>query len=152
MDCTGCEVCVEQCPDDALSMVSYNENVSKQVIDWDYSISSVSNKASQGLVAKGDERLTVKGSQFYEPLCEFHGACAGCGESPYLKLMTQMFGKNVVIANATGCSSIWGASAPNNPYSIPWANSLFEDNAEFGSAFKVNDMIARLAEWVVCNR
>ena len=77
-------------------------------------------------------KFTVKGSQFEKPKFEFHGACAGCGETPYIKLLTQLYGDKIVITNATGCSSIYGGSAPSTAYSIPWANSLFEDNAEFG--------------------
>ena len=76
-------------------------------------------------------KFTIKGSQLERPLFEFSGACAGCGETPYIKLLTQLFGEKLVVANATGCSSIYGGSAPSTPYSIPWANSLFEDNAEF---------------------
>lgn len=83
---------------------------------------------------------TVKGSQFRYPKFEFPGACAGCGETAYLKLLTQLFGDNMVIANATGCSSIYGASVPSMPYSIPWQNSLFEDNAEFGYGMKIADL------------
>lgn len=82
---------------------------------------------------------TVKGSQFVTPKFEFSGACAGCGETPYLKLLTQLFKDKLVIANATGCSSIYGASAPSTPYQVPWANSLFEDNAEFGYGMKIAD-------------
>ena len=82
---------------------------------------------------------TVKGSQFRTPKFEFSGACSGCGETPYLKLLTQLFGDNLVIANATGCSSIYGASNPSSPYSVPWANSLFEDNAEFGYGMRIAD-------------
>ena len=82
---------------------------------------------------------TVKGSQFKTPKFEFSGACAGCGETPYLKLLTQLFGDRMIIANATGCSSIYGASTPAMPYSVPWANSLFEDNAEFGYGMKIAD-------------
>ena len=82
---------------------------------------------------------TVKASQFMTPKFEFSGACAGCGETPYLKLVTQLFGDNMIVANATGCSSIYGASAPSTPYSISWANSLFEDNAEFGYGMKIAD-------------
>ena len=77
-------------------------------------------------------KTTVKGTQFAEPKFMFHGACAGCGEPAYIKLLTQLFGDSLMIANATGCSSIYGGSAPTMPYTIPWANSLFEDNAEFG--------------------
>ena len=82
---------------------------------------------------------TVKGSQFKTPKFEFSGACAGCGETPYIKLLTQLFGDRMIIANATGCSSIYGASTPSMPYSIPWANSLFEDNAEFGFGMRTAD-------------
>ena len=82
---------------------------------------------------------TVKGSQFIKPKFAFSGACAGCGETPYLKLLTQLFSDRLVIANATGCSSIYGASMPSMPYDIPWANSLFEDNAEFGYGMKIAD-------------
>ena len=82
---------------------------------------------------------TVKGSQFKTPKFEFSGACAGCGETPYIKLLTQLFGDRMIVANATGCSSIYGASTPSMPYSIPWANSLFEDNAEFGFGMRVAD-------------
>lgn len=82
---------------------------------------------------------TVKGSQFKTPKFEFSGACAGCGETPYLKLLTQLFGDRMIVANATGCSSIYGASTPAMPYSVPWANSLFEDNAEFGYGMKIAD-------------
>ena len=85
------------------------------------------------------ERASVRGSQFQQPLMEFSGACEGCGETPYVKLLTQLFGERMIIANATGCSSIWGGSAPANPYTVnqdgrgpAWANSLFEDNAQFG--------------------
>ena len=83
---------------------------------------------------------TVKGRQFKQPKFEFSGACAGCGETPYLKLLTQLFGDKMMIANATGCSSIYGASMPSMPYSVPWANSLFEDNAEFGFGMKIADL------------
>ena len=90
-------------------------------------------------VAEKFKENTVKGSQFKQPLLEFSGACAGCGETPYAKLVTQLFGDRMYIANATGCSSIWGGSAPSTPYTVnkegqgpAWANSLFEDNAEYG--------------------
>ncbi len=145
LDCTGCEVCANTCPDDALEMVNINkvladkiesadgEIVSKEVLNWDYSLTLPEDKAD--LVAKN----SVKGSQFQTPLLEFSGACEGCGETPYIKLITQLFGERMIIANATGCSSIWGASAPNVPYTKKqngrgpaWGNSLFEDGAEYG--------------------
>mgnify|MGYP000317582218 CR=1 FL=1 len=91
------------------------------------------------------DKFTVQGSQFQRPLLEFSGACAGCGETPYAKLITQLFGDRMIIANATGCSSIWGGSAPNMPYTVnaegrgpAWANSLFEDNAEYGYGMKLS--------------
>ena len=86
---------------------------------------------------------TIKGSQFKKPLFEFSGACAGCGQTPYVKLLTQLFGDGLVIANATGCSSIYGASHPSMPYNVSWANSLFEDNAEFGLGIKTGDELAK---------
>eukprot|EP00485_Elphidium_margaritaceum_P010876 CAMPEP_0202690710 /NCGR_PEP_ID=MMETSP1385-20130828/5619_1 /ASSEMBLY_ACC=CAM_ASM_000861 /TAXON_ID=933848 /ORGANISM="Elphidium margaritaceum" /LENGTH=1757 /DNA_ID=CAMNT_0049346001 /DNA_START=418 /DNA_END=5691 /DNA_ORIENTATION=+ len=131
LDCTGCQVCVEVCPDDALTMVPIDNVVEDQFKWWEFSVNGVTSKASE-VNEDRTSRCSVKGSQFETPLMEFSGACGGCGETPYIKLLTQLFGKNVCVANATGCSSIWGASAPNNPYAIPWGNSLFEDNAEFG--------------------
>ena len=137
-DCTGCGVCAQSCPgkggNKALTMESYEANVDKQKY-FDYT-SKLPEKAD--VVAKyGDS--TIKGSQFKKPLLEFSGACAGCGETPYAKLVTQMFGDKMYIANATGCSSIWGNSTPSTPYTMndkgcgpAWNNSLFEDNAEFG--------------------
>ncbi|NCC66918.1 MAG: pyruvate:ferredoxin (flavodoxin) oxidoreductase [Clostridia bacterium] len=134
MDCTGCGSCVNVCPakDKALKMVSLEENRDKQKY-YDYAYKKVSEKA----VPFAEN--TIKGSQFKTPLLEFSGACAGCGETPYAKLATQLFGDRMYIANATGCSSIWGGSAPSYPYTKnkagrgpAWANSLFEDNAEFG--------------------
>ena len=105
----------------------------------------------------GTDRFTVKGSQFRKPLLEFSGACAGCGETPYLKLITQLFGERMIIANATGCSSIWGGSAPSIPFCVneeghgpAWANSLFEDNAEygFGMALAIAQRRSKLADLI----
>ena len=120
-DCTGCGLCANICPgkmgNKALTMEE--KKVKNKVNFENYSYNNPLNK------------FTIKGSQLEKPLFEFSGACAGCGETPYIKLLTQLFGEKLVIANATGCSSIYGGSVPSTPYSIPWANSLFEDNAEF---------------------
>jgi len=124
-DCTGCGLCVEVCPGrvgkKALYMGEYSEASRKDV---DYYFNDYKNP---NLFPK----FSIKGSQLLKPKFEFSGACAGCGETAYIKLLTQLYGEQIVIANATGCSSIYGGSAPSTPYSIPWANSLFEDNAEF---------------------
>ncbi len=135
-DCTGCGSCVNVCPDkiQAITMQNFEENEAEQAY-FDYGV-SVPDKAE--VIAKFKEN-TVKGSQFKQPLLEFSGACAGCGETPYAKLITQLFGDRMYIANATGCSSIWGNSSPSTPYTVTpegkgpaWSNSLFEDAAEFG--------------------
>ena len=133
LDCLGCGNCADICPskEKALVMKPYAEEI-KESENWNYGIE----------LPRKDDRIspdTVKGSQFAKPYIEFSGACAGCGETPYIKLATQLFGDRMLIANATGCSSIWGASAPSMPYckdengrGPAWANSLFEDNAEYG--------------------
>ena len=126
LDCTGCSLCQRVCPSNAIEMKPF-EDVSNN--DGFKYLQSVSKKSEQ-------INNTVKGTQFSKPLFEFSGACAGCGETPYIKLLTQLFGNKIAIANATGCSSIYGASFPSIPYNIPWANSLFEDNAEFGYGFR----------------
>lgn len=135
MDCTGCGNCVNICPakEKALVFVPVEEAVENERKNWQYMTHKVSNKGEL------TNTTTVKGSQFKEPLLEFSGACAGCGETPYAKLLTQLFGDRMMIANATGCTSIWGGSAPSIPYTKnsagkgpAWANSLFENNAEFG--------------------
>jgi len=152
LDCTGCGVCVNTCPGrkegKALTMKPLEEMVAAQSANWDFAMTI---KVKEDLVNTN----TVKGSQFAQPLLEFSGACAGCGETPYVKLVTQMFGDRMIIANATGCSSIWGASAPSTPYCTnaegkgpAWANSLFEDNAEYGYGMflGVKQMRERLAD------
>lgn len=136
-DCTGCNLCAEVCPGKkgakALVMKMKEElTKDKRNEEYKYLFNEVEEK-------KIMPTTTVKGSQFRYPKFEFPGACAGCGETAYLKLLTQLFGEKMVIANATGCSSIYGASVPSMPYSIPWSNSLFEDNAEFGFGMKVAD-------------
>lgn len=134
LDCTGCGNCAEVCPAKvkALVMKPAAEQTEQQVANWEYAV-TLKNKS------KLFDVTTVKGSQFAQPLLEFNGACPGCGETAYVKLITQLYGDRMMISNATGCSSIWGGSAPAVPYTTnedgkgpSWANSLFEDNAEFG--------------------
>ena len=137
LDCMGCDNCAEVCPGNkggkALKMVPIETQYENQT-NWEFCIDEV--KTKQHLV---DTKANVKNSQFATPLFEFSGACAGCGETPYVKLVTQLFGDRQMVSNATGCSSIYSASAPSTPYTVndegrgpAWANSLFEDNAEFG--------------------
>lgn len=137
LDCTGCGSCVNVCPapkGKAIVMSPIETQIEKNEVEYaDYLYNNVTYK--DHIMGKG----TVKGSQFAKPLFEFSGACAGCGETPYIKLITQLFGERMMIANATGCSSIYGGSAPSTPYTTnscgegpAWASSLFEDNAEFG--------------------
>ncbi len=139
LDCTGCGVCANVCPakTKALVMKPIETQLDEQK-NFNYNEKKLSKKE---LPFKAD---TLKGSQFRKPLLEFSGACAGCGETPYAKLVTQLFGDRMYIANATGCSSIWGGSAPSTPYTVneegkgpAWGNSLFEDNAEFGFGMAV---------------
>ncbi|HBD63039.1 MAG TPA: pyruvate:ferredoxin (flavodoxin) oxidoreductase [Clostridiales bacterium] len=137
LDCTGCGNCADICPgkkgNKALEMTPIAEEVPAGVPNWKYAIENVTIK--DNLM----DKMSVKGSQFCQPYLEFSGACAGCGETAYIKTITQLFGDRMMIANATGCTSIWGASAPATPYrkdangrGPSWANSLFEDNAEYG--------------------
>ncbi len=133
LDCLGCGSCANVCPAKGKALVMKPfATQSAQAKNWDYAM-TVSPKENPM------DKMSVKGSQFEQPLLEFSGACAGCGETPYAKLITQLFGDRMYIANATGCSSIWGGSAPTTPYTTnhegkgpAWSNSLFEDNAEFG--------------------
>ena len=137
LDCMGCGNCADICPGNkngkALEMKPIESQLPIQPL-WDFSYKNVTNKAH--LV---DVKANVKNSQFARPLFEFSGSCAGCGETPYVRLLTQLFGTRQMVANATGCSSIYSASSPSTPYTTnlcgqgpAWANSLFEDNAEFG--------------------
>ena len=152
MDCLGCGNCVDICPakTKAITMEPLETQLS-EIPNWDFAVE---------LSAKDDlmNRGTVKGSQFIQPYFEFSGACAGCGETPYMKVITQLFGDRMMIANATGCSSIWGASAPSMPFTTDkagkgpsWANSLFEDNAEygFGMAMAVKQLREKVKDIVV---
>ena len=160
-DCTGCTLCVEYCPitsktelgHKAINMSDKLPIQDKEIENWTYFINIP--EVDRTRVNKN----TIKGSQFFQPLFEFSGACAGCGETPYLKLLTQLFGERMIVANATGCSSIFGGNLPTTPWSTntegvgpAWANSLFEDNAEFGLGIKMANQkkkemaIALLAE------
>ena len=128
-DCTGCEVCVSVCPakEKALEM---REKIKEELHNTQTMFEVVENKTDFS-------KFSIKGSQFEKPLFEFSGACAGCGQTPYIKLLTQLFGNDIVIANATGCSSIYGGEANSTPYGVSWINSLFEDNAAFGLGIKL---------------
>ena len=145
MDCMGCGVCVGECPakEKAITMVPRESQESKQPV-FDYLVANVSKKP--GMPAKE----TVKGSQFEKPLLEFSGSCAGCAETAYARLITQLFGDRMYISNATGCSSIWGGPAATSPYTVnekghgpAWANSLFEDNAEHGFGMYLGQKVIR---------
>lgn len=148
LDCLGCGNCADICPgrkgESALKMVEIGTQYHEQD-NWDYMVANV--KSKQHLV---DTKMNVKNSQFATPLFEFSGACSGCGETPYIKLVTQLYGDRMLIANATGCTSIYGGSAPATPYrkneegkGPAWANSLFEDNAEFGLGFAIANTTMR---------
>ncbi len=137
-DCTGCGSCANVCPGKKGAKALVMQNMEVNAGEQKYFDYAVELPVKEDVIAKFKEN-TVKGSQFKQPLLEFSGACAGCGETPYAKLITQLFGDRMYIANATGCSSIWGNSSPSTPYTVnakgqgpAWSNSLFEDNAEFG--------------------
>lgn len=150
LDCTGCGLCEDVCPSKEKSLIMKPLGSQMGEVDrWNYMIEHVTSKDHLVEIDK-----SVKNSQFAQPLFEFHGACGGCGETPYIKLITQLFGDRMIVANATGCSSIYGGSAPSTPYCAnkegkgpAWANSLFEDNAEygFGLALGVNKLRERIA-------
>ena len=163
MDCTGCGNCADICPAKGKALVMKPLGTQDvEVENWEFGVDPTK------VAPKGDVMNvnTVKGSQFRQPLIEFSGACAGCGETPYIKLVTQLFGDRMMIANATGCSSIWGGSAPSTPYTVnhegkgpSWANSLFEDNAEFGLGMflgveqlrdKLSDVMQELVTMDIC--
>ncbi|MBR7039394.1 MAG: pyruvate:ferredoxin (flavodoxin) oxidoreductase, partial [Oscillospiraceae bacterium] len=138
LDCTGCGVCSNVCPSNKKNETLVMKPLESQLDQQEAFNYGTTKEIKPEVTAKFSE-TTVKGSQFKQPLLEFSGACAGCGETPYAKLITQLFGDRMYIANATGCSSIWGNSAPSTPYTVnkkgygpAWSNSLFEDNAEFG--------------------
>ena len=141
MDCTGCGNCADVCPAKQKALVMEPLETQEQEVDnWAYAVDTKKVAPKVDLMNPN----SVKGSQFKQPLIEFIGACAGCGETPYIKLVTQLFGDRMMIANATGCSSIWGGSAPSTPYTCnhegkgpSWANSLFEDNAEYGLGMRL---------------
>ena len=160
MDCTGCGNCADVCPakEKALVMKPFESQLG-EAENWEYGQKKVAYK--DNLI---DKYASVKNSQFAQPLFEFSGACAGCGETPYIKTITQLFGERMIVANATGCSSIYGGSAPATPYcknyrsgkGVAWANSLFEDNAEFGLGMatatrKMRDRVERIMKEAIAN-
>ena len=153
LDCMGCGVCVKACPADALEMVGVEGELAQQDV-FDYCVNDVADKPQI-------EDTTLRGSQFKQPLLEFSGACAGCAQTAYARLITQLFGDHMYISNATGCSSIWGGPAATSPYTVnkqghgpAWSNSLFEDNAEHGMGMllgyeAVNNMLAAEAQVII---
>jgi pyruvate-ferredoxin/flavodoxin oxidoreductase len=147
-DCTGCGLCVEVCPAKnksntalkAINMVPQAARRAQEAANWDFFLNKLPEEVDRSLINIGQ----VKDSQLLQPLFEFSGACAGCGETPYLKLLSQLFGERALIANATGCSSIYGGNLPTTPWTVnragrgpAWSNSLFEDNAEFGLGYRL---------------
>ena len=149
-DCTGCGVCINTCPGK-----KGEKALEEQTLDnaLDKLEQKIYDYLSEHITDKGIDTSTIKGSQFKESKFCFSGACAGCGETPYLKLLTQLFGEHMIIANATGCSSIYGASTPSMPYTVPWASSLFEDNAEYGYGMLIatNTIRNRIKNIMLCN-
>jgi pyruvate-ferredoxin/flavodoxin oxidoreductase len=147
MDCSGCGVCEDVCPSKEKSLIMKPlATQMAETTNWDHISANVTYKTD-----KVDITASIKNSQFAQPLFEFSGACAGCGETPYIKLITQLYGERMIVANATGCSSIYGGSAPSTPYTTnaqghgpAWANSLFEDNAEYG--FGIATGVGKLRE------
>ena len=140
-NCTGCGLCIKTCPGmkgaKALTLHSLSEEIKN-------SEQKIFNYLDNNIKDKGKfNELTIKGLEFKKPKFEYCGACAGCGESAYIKILTQLFGDNLIIANATGCSSIYGGSAPSTPYILPWASSLFEDNAEYGYGMLISNNLIR---------
>ena len=161
LDCMGCGECVTVCPTKAIQMVPQETQVASQQPVFDYMVAKVSKKDDAGI-----NPLTPKGSQFNQPLLEFSGSCAGCAETSYARLITQLFGEHMYISNATGCSSIWGGPAATCPYTVnkdskkgpAWANSLFEDNAEHGLGMHLgqkyirDSLIAKLEEMAASDK
>lgn len=153
LDCTGCSNCADICPAPGKALIMKNAElqIEMESENWEFAL-TITDKSN--LI----DPKTVKGSQFVKPLLEFHGACPGCGETPYIKLLTQLYGDRMMIANATGCSSIWGGSAPSIPYTTnaqgkgpAWGNSLFENNAEYGYGMflgvtQMREKLARLIQ------
>ena len=145
LDCMGCGECITVCPTAAISMQPQESQAAEQPV-FDYLVANVSKKTDAGMVD-----TTPKGSQFNQPLLEFSGSCAGCAETSYARLITQLFGEQMYISNATGCSSIWGNPAATSPYTVninskkgpAWSNSLFEDNAEHGLGMEVGQRYLR---------
>ncbi|MBQ7692612.1 MAG: 2-oxoacid:acceptor oxidoreductase family protein, partial [Oscillospiraceae bacterium] len=156
LDCMGCGVCISQCPTGAIEMVPMESQLPEQEV-WDYMVSKVAEKADMA------DSGNVKFSQFAQPYLEFSGSCAGCAETSYARLVTQLFGDHMLISNATGCSSIWGGPAATSPYTVnkagkgpAWANSLFEDNAEHGLGMylgqkKIREDLKKNVEFMAAN-